>query len=185
MAAKNGHDLGQYIEVKDRIALFHEKYEDGVLQGDWQIIEIAGETFVVYEARAYRTHDDPTPTVGTAWEPFPGKTPFTRNSELMNAETSAVGRAIGNLGIGIANSMASKDEILNRKDEPAPISKERVKALNKIRLDKKLTHDKLCLAFGAAGAEAPTADTNDARAAAFFALTEETADKLEAVFNGG
>ena len=173
------HDLGDYIEVKDRIALFHAEYEEGAIQGDWDIVEVGGETFVVYKARAYRSPEDKVPTVGTAWEPFPGKTPFTRNSELMNAETSAVGRAIANLGIGIANSMASKNEILNRKDEPKPITKERALALNNLRKEKGIDHKGLVKVFEESGLTPPASDSNDARATAFFALTDDEANVLE------
>ena len=51
------------------------------------------------------------PSMGTAWEPFPGKTPFTRDSEMMNAATSALGRALGYMGLGLARSIASRDEV--------------------------------------------------------------------------
>jgi hypothetical protein len=73
-------------------------------------------------AYAYRNPDDPRPATGTASELAQGKTAFTRGSELMNLETSAVGRAIGNLGIGIEAGLASKQEIQNAKNrqiEPA------------------------------------------------------------------
>ena len=42
---------------------------------------------------------------------LPGATPYTKGSEIENAETSAWGRAIGSLGIGIENSIASADEV--------------------------------------------------------------------------
>jgi hypothetical protein len=52
------------------------------------------DTFIAYTCAAYRTADDQRPGIGVAWEPFPGQTPYTAASELMNAETSAQGRAI-------------------------------------------------------------------------------------------
>jgi hypothetical protein len=45
---------------------------------------------MAFEARSARR-----PGIGMAWEPFPGRTPYTKASELMNAETStAVNRVL-------------------------------------------------------------------------------------------
>jgi hypothetical protein len=46
----------------------------------------------------------------------PGTTPFTRGSEIQNLETSAWGRAIGALGIGIDASIATLDEVQQAKE---------------------------------------------------------------------
>lgn len=109
--------LADYIEVPDRIKSFKEQFPDGSLQGEWEVREmVKGEqpaTFIVYVAKAYRTPLDHKPGVGTAWEPFPGKTPYTRDSELMNAETSAWGRALAALGF-IGKKIASKEEVVAR-----------------------------------------------------------------------
>jgi hypothetical protein len=88
-----------YNEVAARIVEARKKYPDGVLQPHdpatpYRIETIGEKSFIVYTAAFYRTPDDPRPGIGVAWEPFPGKTNFTRDSELMNAETSAWGRAL-------------------------------------------------------------------------------------------
>ncbi len=57
-----------------------------------------------------------SPGIGTAWEIVPGTTNFTRGSELQNLETSAWGRAIGALGIGVDASIATLDEIQHAKE---------------------------------------------------------------------
>lgn len=104
-----------YVDVAERIREFRTRYPDGTLQRvDWDVREIDGKSFVVYTAAAYRTPDDPRPGIGTAWEPFPGRTPYTRDSELMNAETSAWGRAIIAAGAADAKRVASADEVRNR-----------------------------------------------------------------------
>lgn len=104
--------LEDYIEVPERIQRFYEKYPEGSLQGTWEVVEIGGETLIVYTARAYRTATDHVPGVGTASEPYPGKTSFTKGSELMNAETSAWGRAIVSLGfLAKDEKVASKEEV--------------------------------------------------------------------------
>ena len=82
--------LDDYIDVAERISLFKEKYPDGTLQTiEWRVVSIDVHQFVVYHAAAYRDPFDERPGQGIAWEPFPGPTAFTRDSELMNAETSA------------------------------------------------------------------------------------------------
>jgi hypothetical protein len=80
-----------------------------------EFVEIEGKRWVIGRAYAYRTPDDPRPGIGTAWEIVPGTTPFTRGSEIQNLETSAWGRAIGALGIGIDASIATIDEIQHAK----------------------------------------------------------------------
>lgn len=112
--------LEDYIEVPERIQRFYDKYPDGSLQGDWSVEEIGGQTLIVYTAHAYRSPEDPRPGLGTASEPFPGKTPYTKGSELMNAETSAWGRAIVSLGfLAKDEKVASKEEVEGAKGRAA------------------------------------------------------------------
>jgi len=116
-------DLSQYVEVSERIEKFYEKYPEGSLQGFYRVETIGEQTLIVYVAEAYRNPDDLRPGVGTASEPFPGKTNFTRDSELMNAETSAWGRAIAGLGFEVRRGIASANEVRNRRgteDKPQP-----------------------------------------------------------------
>lgn len=113
--------MDDYVDVAERISLFYEKFPDGRLtrRGDPSILDVAGKPFVLYTAEAWRTPDDPCPAVGTAWEPFPGPTQFTRDSELMNAETAAWGRAIIAVGIG-SKKIASRQEVEARTSDPIP-----------------------------------------------------------------
>lgn len=115
-------DMDGYVDVAERITLFYEKFPDGRLTrlGDPEIREVGPKLFVIYSAEAYRTADDPHPAVGTAWEPFPGPTQFTRDSELMNAETAAWGRAIIACGIG-SKKIASSQEVQARTGDPLPV----------------------------------------------------------------
>ena len=101
-------DLSNYVDVKTRIKLFYERYPEGSLQFEFK--GALGDN-IWGVATAYRTPDDPRPATGTASELAKGKTAYTAGSELMNLETSAIGRAIGNLGIGIEAGMATKDEV--------------------------------------------------------------------------
>lgn len=106
-------DLGDYVEVKDRIRIFYELFGQGrlVTRKVTLTSEPDGKPRVIVSARAYRTPDDPHPGTGTSWMELPGTTPYTRGSEVENAETSAWGRAIASLGILIDRSIASAQEV--------------------------------------------------------------------------
>lgn len=107
--------LDDYVDVAERILEFKKQHPDGSLQTvGWHTVEVGGKTFIAYQAAAYRTPDDQRPGHGTAWEPFPGPTPYTRDSELMNAETAAWGRAIVAVGIAANRKIASKQEVQAR-----------------------------------------------------------------------
>jgi hypothetical protein len=81
---------------------------------------------MVYSAAAYRSPDDKLPGVGWAYEPIPGPTNFTRDSELQNAETAAWGRAmVAALAVDTKKGIASSEEVRNRqtKTTEAPQAK--------------------------------------------------------------
>jgi hypothetical protein len=113
-------DLGDYVDVAARITEFRTKHPEGSLQPaelmePFKVVEIGGQTFIAVVAAAYRSPDDMRPGVGMAYEEFPGKTPYTRGSELQNAETSAWGRAIvAALAADTRRGIASADEVRNR-----------------------------------------------------------------------
>lgn len=110
--------LDAYVDVAERITIFKEAYPEGSLHRiGWSVQRVGDSDFIVYTAAAYRTPTDIRPGIGTAWEPFPGKTPYTKDSELMNAETAAWGRAIVALGIIANRKIASKQEVQARHGE--------------------------------------------------------------------
>jgi hypothetical protein len=108
--------LSDYVEVSDRIQMFYQRYEDGrLVTSGFEIRDIGDRTWIIVQAHAYRTPDDPHPGVGTAWEQYPGRTPFTRDSELMNAETSAWGRALAAVGIAVKQGIATREDVEARR----------------------------------------------------------------------
>jgi hypothetical protein len=117
-----------YIDVAARIVEFRNKFPEGSLQQlDLKFIDFAGKSWVVYTAAAYRTPDDTRPGVGTAWEPVPGPTQFTRDSEVQNAETAAWGRAIvASLAADTKKGIASAEEVRNRQVESAPSASDEI-----------------------------------------------------------
>jgi hypothetical protein len=107
--------MDDYVDVAERIRQFYAQHPEGSLKcgSPPQIVEAGGKPFVMYHAQAFRHPDDPLPSDGWAWEPVPGPTQFTKDSELMNAETAAWGRAIVALGFE-TKKIASKQEVRNR-----------------------------------------------------------------------
>jgi hypothetical protein len=111
-----------YQTVAERIAIFREKYPEGSLRPldparPYQLLEAAGgKQYIAVVAAAHRTPDDPAPGVGMAWEQVPGTTEYTRGSELMNAETSAWGRAIIAVLAADSKRIASAEEVAQAKD---------------------------------------------------------------------
>lgn len=156
-------DLSGYVDVATRIGEFRAKYPDGSLQPldaahPFEVITIGERTFVVVVAAAYRTPDDPRPGVGMAWEPLPGRTAYTRDSELMNAETSAWGRAIvAVLAADARAGIASAEEVAHRSADrsPSPEPIDRPAAYRKLNaradesgLDAQTRSRRLWAAFG-------------------------------------
>lgn len=104
-------NMQDYVDVKERITLFYKQYPEGSIQFEYKGTLDSNPDMIWGIAYAYRTADDTRPGIGTAAELAVGKTTFTRGSELMNLETSAWGRAIGALGIGLGKSVATKQEV--------------------------------------------------------------------------
>ena len=98
-----GHN---YVLVKDRLLAFQELYPEGSIMTD---ILVNNEKSVVVRATVRTTQ-------GIAGRSFTGHSEAYREGQMGNvpvevAETSAVGRALAMLGIGIIEGVASADEI--------------------------------------------------------------------------
>lgn len=129
-----------YKEVPERIADLKKVHPDARLRPvnpdkPFGVVTLGDKTFIVYAAACYRDADDPLPGIGVAWEPFPGRTPYTRDSELMNAETSAWGRAIVAALRSESKAIASAEDVRNRRADqevnkpvPAAAAKQRLVA---------------------------------------------------------
>ena len=110
-----GFNTNDYVDVAERIEQFYERFPEGSLKSGSspQVVTMGDRVFVMYHAQAYRFPGDECPADGWAWEPVPGPTNFTKDSELMNAETAAWGRAIVAAGFK-TKKIASSEEVRNR-----------------------------------------------------------------------
>lgn len=111
----SGFNMGDYVDVSERIRQFAKKFPEGSLQSELEFVNGGW----LCKAYAYRSADDARPGIGHAFEPVPGKTPYTRDSEAMNAETSAWGRAIVALGFE-TKKIASANEVRARQGSGEP-----------------------------------------------------------------
>ena len=108
----SGFNLGDYVDVPTRLAMALKKYPDlRIQESKPQIVEVDNQKYVEISCTVWRDANDPMPVVAYCWEQIPGKTPYTRGSEMMNSSTSCLGRALGFLGMGIGKSIASRDEV--------------------------------------------------------------------------
>lgn len=115
----------KYVLVADRVIYFNENYPKGQITTELLSpvadVGVAGKTIVV---RATVQPDTGRTFTGYS-QAVVGAGYINKTSALENAETSAVGRALAMLGIGVIDSVASVDEIGKAKaqqgtDEPFP-----------------------------------------------------------------
>ena len=135
-----------YIDVATRIIEFREKFPLGSLQSwrdpyviEVRITETTFKSFMVYSAAAYRSPDDELPGIGWAYEPIPGPTNFTRDSELQNAETAAWGRAmVAALAVDTRKGIASSEEVRNRQVKSTDAPQAKTPAAQRVYTDEEI-----------------------------------------------
>ncbi len=100
----------EYVLVKDRVLAFNEKYINGSIETEL-ISPIESKTIIV---KAIVTPDvkNPTRRFIDYSQAVIGQGMVNTTSALENASTSAVGRALAYMGIGVIESIASADEIV-------------------------------------------------------------------------
>ncbi len=99
---------GDYAPVADRIALFYERFPAGRIITQ---LTMHNEREVVFRASVYRTEKSRTPAAtGWASEKF-GDGDVNTVACLENTETSAIGRALANLGFTASKNRPSLEEM--------------------------------------------------------------------------
>jgi hypothetical protein len=134
-------NIDNYVDVPTRLTEALKKYPNlRIQETDAQVVTMPdGSTFYRCTVTVYRDVDDALPAIATAAEPYPGKTPYTKNSEFMVGMTSALGRALGYMGFGVNKSIASKNEVLARQEDDGDIVRpERTRA---VAGSKAIAHD--------------------------------------------
>jgi len=107
----------KYVLVSDRIVYFNETYPQGAISCSL-ISNYDAERVVI---KAYVYPEGENGRVFTAYSQAKwGDGPVNKTSALENAETSAVGRALAMMGIGVIDSVASADEMKKAGAFPTP-----------------------------------------------------------------
>ncbi len=99
----------KYVQVKDRIGYFNEEYPNGSIETKYQITD--NELFIVKAIVYPDVQETPDRFFNGLSQAKFESTGANQTAPLENAETSAVGRALAMMGIGVLDSIASTDEM--------------------------------------------------------------------------
>lgn len=130
----------EYVEVNARVDAFRQLYPNGAITTE--IVALENGVCVIKA-----TVSDDVGNVlatGTAYEKE-GSTFINKTSYIENCETSAVGRALGFMGIGIKQSIASAEEVeiaIMNQEGMKPISEGHQKILRDLIFDTESDLDK-------------------------------------------
>jgi hypothetical protein len=112
----------QYVEVNERIKYFRENYKNWSLTSEF--IELTENRCVI---KAMVLNEENRVIGDGIAEETKGSTFINKTSFIENCQTSAWGRALANLGIGLDTSIASAEEVLNaKKQQETPKTKEKL-----------------------------------------------------------
>ena len=118
-------ESGAYAPVADRIALFYERHPTGRIITE--LVERA--EVVVFKAMVYREAEDPVPAA-TGWAAERvGDGEINAVACVENTETSAIGRALANLGFTASSRRPSAEEMEKAARERARLRREQLNPL--------------------------------------------------------
>lgn len=116
------YDLSDYVDVKTRLTQALAAHPQLRITEHRPVpVQVGDQMFIECAVTVARDPDDPVPVTAYMYEPFPGRTPYTKLSEQANGATSALGRALGYMGFGITTSLASANEVRNRQEQPSRV----------------------------------------------------------------
>ena len=108
-----------YVLVSDRVTYFNETYPDGAITTD--LVSEPTSDYIIVKATVYPEYGVGNKRHFTGYsQAVIGDGMVNKTAALENAETSAVGRALGFMGIGVIESIASADEMTKASFNPAP-----------------------------------------------------------------
>lgn len=99
----------KYVLVSDRVLYFNETYDKGSIHTE--LVSPYNSDLIVMKATIYPTASDEFRYFTGYSQAIIGDGMVNKTAALENAETSAVGRALAMMGIGVIESIASVDEI--------------------------------------------------------------------------
>lgn len=117
-----------YVLVADRIIYFNEEYPNGSIEASYEMI---GDMFIV-KSTVIPDVANPERRFTDCSQAIIGDGMVNKTAALENASTSATGRALAMMGIGVIESIASADE-MNKAAGSNGLPKATEKQLNWIR----------------------------------------------------
>lgn len=160
-----------YVLVSDRVAYFNKHFPNGSITT--QLISETDAKEVVMKAIINPDVSKERCFTGYS-QAVKGEGYINQTSALENAETSAVGRALGFMGIGVIDSIASADEMV-KADVPRGTKLASKKQLEFIA--------KLCHSANIEGAEEVEATAQSILKNPKFTLKKMTSDEASTVIN--
>jgi hypothetical protein len=135
-----GFDPSVYAPVSERIRLFWESFPNGRITTR---LVSRTEQDVVFEARVYRVANDTEPAA-TGWAAErEGDGDINAVACLENTETSAVGRALANLGFTAAKERPSVEEMQKATRARARLAQRRASTVSAARPTRRSTAEAL------------------------------------------
>jgi len=123
----------EYAEVPERVTAFRKLYPEGTIHTEYEL----KDNICICKAEIGDGSGKVLAT-GIAYEKE-GSNYINKTSYIENAETSAVGRALGFAGFGIAASIASADEVMHAIEQQEVEKKKKQKISD---IDAKSLHDR-------------------------------------------
>ena len=99
----------KYVLVSDRVIYFNETYPNGSIKTE--LISKPEDNIIVIKATVTPDCEKPDRVFTDYAQEVIGSSFINKTSAMENASTSAVGRALAYMGIGVIDSIASVDEI--------------------------------------------------------------------------
>ena len=130
----------EYVEVNTRLKAFWSLWEEGKIKTDILVLE---NGMCVIKAEVFENKNDTEPrATGIAYEKE-GSTFINKTSFIENCETSAIGRALGNAGIGINTAIASAEEVTNAIENQKKITAVMIDALKELIRTKNISTERV------------------------------------------
>lgn len=132
----------EYVEVNERVRAFRKLYPDGFINTE-MVSNENGVCIFKCLIGIYRNEGIDWLATGHAYEKE-NSSFINKTSYIENCETSAVGRALGMLGIGIGTSIASAEEVGNaiiQQEQTTKITKQMEAALRKAIQEKEINNE--------------------------------------------
>lgn len=130
-----------YVQVADRVLYFNETYPNGSITTE-KTADV--ENYVEFKATVTPDCNFPNRTFTGHSQATWGEGFVNQTAALENAETSAVGRALALMGIGVIESIASLDEINKATSSPTKtiaISEKQIELIKSLKEQKGVTNE--------------------------------------------